>query len=141
MNILFVCQGNVGRSQMAEAFFNFYSRVHRAYSAGANGQKYSHKILGEDRFGKHIVDCMNERGIGIKGNRPKQLTKEMIRECDAVIWMGDEDYRGYVQDKELYVWNVDDPHHFNYERTIKIRDDIEDRVKDLVDKLDNSKPI
>src|SRR3989344_5808999 len=33
MKILFVCRGNVGRSQMAEALFSNYSN-HKVYSAG-----------------------------------------------------------------------------------------------------------
>jgi len=32
-DVLFICQANIGRSQMAEGFFNYYTRSQKAYSA------------------------------------------------------------------------------------------------------------
>ena len=36
MKVLFVCRGNVGRSQMAEAYYNFFTKSNMATSAGTD---------------------------------------------------------------------------------------------------------
>ena len=35
--VLFICQGNVGRSQMAEGFYNHHRGENQAISAGTDG--------------------------------------------------------------------------------------------------------
>jgi protein-tyrosine-phosphatase len=35
MKVLFICKGNVGRSQMAEAFYNKLSKNEEVFSTGA----------------------------------------------------------------------------------------------------------
>ena len=45
MKVLFVCNGNVGRSQAAEAYFNRLSKKNTAISAGINTEKYGNRRL------------------------------------------------------------------------------------------------
>ncbi len=87
MKVLFVCRGNVGRSQMAEAFFNHYSRNHSATSAGINGLKYSQRRIGD--LSEEAVRCMQEKGIDISGKTPRQLTREVADESELVVWIAD----------------------------------------------------
>ena len=47
MNILFVCKSNINRSQIAEAFFNEFSKNHKAISAGINANAYAGKKIKE----------------------------------------------------------------------------------------------
>ncbi len=63
--VLFICEGNVGRSQMAEGLFNHFSLSNKAISAGVIdiGSKYNY-LPRED-----IVKAMKEKGIDISNQR------------------------------------------------------------------------
>lgn len=82
ITILFVCQWNIGRSQIAQAFVNhFYGDKYLAISAGIDdvGYKYNYKCY------PPIVAQMQEKyGIDMWEQRPKPLTPEMIDEADEV---------------------------------------------------------
>ena len=79
-NVLFVCVGNAGRSQMAEAFFNHLAGGKaKALSAGTNPANV---------IDPKVVQVMKEVNIDISGNRPKKLTVEMLSQADKVITMG-----------------------------------------------------
>lgn len=65
--VLFICEGNVGRSQIAEAYFNKHSRDAVAVSAGLDdvGAKYNWRPR-ED-----IVAVMKEDGFDVADNKVK----------------------------------------------------------------------
>ena len=78
--VLFVCVGNAGRSQMAEAFFNQLARGKaKALSAGTNPAANVEPT---------VVKVMKEVGIDISGNKPKPLTPEMIDQANLVVTHG-----------------------------------------------------
>ncbi len=78
--VLFVCVGNSGRSQMAEAFFNLLAQGEaEALSAGTDPANVLNPT---------VVEAMREVGIDIGGNRPKALTPKMLEQADRVITMG-----------------------------------------------------
>ncbi len=79
MNILFLCKSNVARSQMAEVFFNKYSKVHKAKSAAI--------IKPQEKMHKLVVRAMAEIGIDISKDISKKVTEKMIDEADVVILM------------------------------------------------------
>jgi len=81
MKILFVCQANVGRSQIAEAFYNFHTQSNNATSAGVEdfGEKYQHKPTRE------IIQTMLEKGIDISHQRIDFLTTAMLTKTDQVV--------------------------------------------------------
>lgn len=95
MKILFVCRGNVGRSQMATAFYNSFTRSDLADSAGTHVEKPG-QISRErklERSGKSfVVDVMNEVGIDLGANICTQLTPEMLANYDKVISMAGKRY-------------------------------------------------
>jgi protein-tyrosine-phosphatase len=113
MKILFICKGNVGRSQIAEALFRKkFGNAHQVFSAGT-------KLSGpEQPIGelmpniKEVLYVMSEEGIDVSGNIRKQLTEQMVTDADKVIViMEDEevlpDY--LAQSSKLIRWNVPDP--------------------------------
>ncbi len=134
MRVLFVCKGNVARSQMAEAFFNKFSKKNKAISAGADPGVHLGNAVGEY---KELARCMKDIGLDISHKKSKQLTKEMVEKVDKVISLVDKrllpDY--VKKSKKLEIYFVEDPDGKDYEFHCKVRDQIKDYVKKLVKKF------
>jgi arsenate reductase (thioredoxin) len=78
--LLFVCNHNAGRSQMAQAFFERVGpRDIRAESAGN---------LPAKEIWPQVVDAMREVGIDLSGRRPKKLTTETQLHVNWAVTMG-----------------------------------------------------
>jgi arsenate reductase (thioredoxin) len=75
---LFICVGNSGRSQMAEAFFERTGSGWNSMSAGTEPDKSIHPMT---------VEVMKEVGIDVSQGRPKRLTTRMLQLADKVIVM------------------------------------------------------
>ena len=135
MNVLFVCYGNVGRSQIAEAFFNFATEKHTAMSAGVIGEELSDRILGND-FGEKVVRCMEEKEISLRGNKPKGIHPRITEQSDLIVWMADKKYVPvYLKNKEIVYWDVPDPRDNSYEFHCEVRDQLKGLVEKLVSEL------
>lgn len=132
MKVLFVCVGNSGRSQMAEAIFNYVAPKNmRAVSAGTEPAA---------RVSRKAVEVMGEIGLDITGARPKKLSPEMVEEADRIITMGCLNSATcpafLIKDKsKLDDWNLEDPKDLPVEKVREIRDQITDRVMDLVSEM------
>lgn len=79
--ILFICKGNVGRSQIAEAYYNHFSKSNLAISAGL---KQSSVYYGRNPF-PVIINLMSEDGINIENAFVKKLTKNMVIQVEKII--------------------------------------------------------
>jgi protein-tyrosine-phosphatase len=76
---LFICNGNVARSQEAEAFFNALTvGRHQAVSAGINVQ------VGKP-LDPMVVEVMSEVGYRMDGCVRKVLDSSMVDEADLMI--------------------------------------------------------
>jgi len=128
--VLFVCVGNAGRSQMAEAFFNRLAdgKV-MAISAGTRPA---------DAVDPQTIEVMREVGIDISGNRPKALTMQMLEQADRVVTMGCGAEgvcpASFVETED---WQLEDPKGKSLDEVRRIRDEIRTRVLRLLEK---SKP-
>ncbi|MFH1072787.1 MAG: hypothetical protein V1743_05140 [Nanoarchaeota archaeon] len=81
MRVLFVCMGNRGRSQIAEAYFNaYYSPNHHAISAGLHAETYNHNPVPQS-----VKDIMLEDGIDISHQRSKQLEEIMLDAVEKIV--------------------------------------------------------
>jgi arsenate reductase len=121
--VLFVCTQNAGRSQMAQALFETYGPPDvRAESAGAEPADRVHPV---------VVDAMREIGIDLGGRRPKRLTVEMQLHADWAITLACGAKCPYVP-SVVEDWDVADPAGQPIEVVRRIRNDIRDRVADLV---------
>ena len=132
MKILFLCRANVGRSQVAEAFFNRLSKKNKAISAGTH--------VGENkRLGLHefVVKCMAEEGIDLSKNRRKQLTERMAKESDKIIVMTEKENLPYylTGSNKITFWEVEDGKGQSYEFHLKMRKEIKKLVEKLVEKI------
>lgn len=122
--VLFVCDHNAGRSQMAQAFFEREAPPDmRAESAG------SHPAA---ELWPEVVEAMGEVGIDLSGRRPRKLLVEMQLHADLAVTMGCGDACPYVP-TSVQAWDVADPAHEPIERVREIRDEIRSLVDDLMD--------
>ena len=125
--ILFLCVHNAGRSQMAAGFArHFGSDRLIVYSAGsAPGQ----------RLNPAVIEAMRERGIDISDESPTRLTDEMGQEAQVIITMGCGDSCPVYIGKRYLDWAVEDPAGKDLQAVRSIRNEIEQRVSDLVIEL------
>jgi arsenate reductase len=127
--ILFVCVENAGRSQMAEAFANGYERERiEAFSAGT---------MPSDKVNPVVVEVMFEKGYDLSNNKPKLVTDQMVREADAIIVMGcsAEGFCPAPLLNKVVDWGIEDPKNKPIEKVREIRDQIETRVKALIEEM------
>jgi protein-tyrosine-phosphatase len=123
--VLFVCVENAGRSQMAEGFFKKYAP--KGFKSLSAGTKPVYKL------NPIVVEAMKEVGIDISKQKSKELTDEMIRECDNVVNMGcmDKNFCPTIWLPKVIEWNLEDPKGKPIEKVREIRDEIEKRTKKL----------
>lgn len=122
-HVLFVCNHNAGRSQMAQAFFERDGPADlRAESAGSDPAA---------EIWPTVVEAMSEVGIDLSGRRPRKLLREMQLHADWAVTMGCGDACPYVP-TTVEAWDVPDPAGQPLERVREIRDQIEAAVGDLL---------
>ncbi|MCL5011751.1 MAG: low molecular weight phosphatase family protein [Candidatus Marsarchaeota archaeon] len=138
MKVLFICKGNVARSQMAEGFFNSMTSKHKAFSAGVKPGLHEGKTLDEEEDSRRVVKAMKEKGIDLSGKRSKKLTKKMFDKADLVVSMCGIDTRYASNSRKIKHWRVKNPRFMNPVKIAEVRDKIQKKVKILVGDL-NSK--
>ena len=123
--VLFVCVENAGRSQMAEEFFKKYAP--KGFKSLSAGTKPVYKL------NPIVVEAMKEVGIDISKQKSKELTDEMIRECNNVVNMGcmDKNFCPTIWLPKVIEWNLEDPKGKPIEKVREIRNEIEKRTKKL----------
>jgi len=122
--VLFVCTHNAGRSQMAEAFFNRHAVEDvRAISAGSDPR---HAVWPE------VIEVMREIGIDLSDRRPRKLTPELQLHADWAITLGCGDVCPYVP-TVVESWDIPDPAGRPLPEVREIRDELEQRVRELVE--------
>jgi arsenate reductase (thioredoxin) len=135
MKILFICEWNVGRSQMGEELFNHYTKNNIGISAGTHAEKYAGKKLKE--FAYLVVDVLKEKGIDVSNKTPIQLTEEMAQFADTIIVMTEqENLPSYLLNSNKVIsWDIKDAGGKDYAFHINMRDQIDLLVKELVDRI------
>lgn len=134
--LLFVCVGNSCRSQMAEGFA-------RAYG-GDDVEVFSAGTSPAGRISAGAIEAMKEKGIDIRQQRSKALDEVDLNNMDVVVTMGccsassvcPVSFRGKRID-----WDIDDPVGQPIDVFRKVRDHIEDQVKELVDGIVRTKSV
>lgn len=131
-SVLFVCVGNGGKSQMAAAL----AEKHAGSQLGIHsaGTKPGTKLNQES------VEAIAEAGADMSHGTPKPIDPELLRNVDRVVVLG-EDAQVEMPDGArgtLERWHTDEPSHRGIEgmeRMRLVRDDIDARVRSLIDEL------
>jgi arsenate reductase (thioredoxin) len=124
--VLFVCIENAGRSQMAEGFFRKYApEGYLAISAGT---------MPAGEINPVAIQVMKEIGIDISKQKLKIIMEDMMRNSDIRVNMGCMDKQSCpaLFINNMIEWGIEDPKGKSIEKVREIRDDIEQRVKQLV---------
>ena len=125
--VLFLCVHNAGRSQMAMGFFE--------HLAGDRAVAWSGGSEPGNRVNPAAIAAMAERGIDISKEFPKPWTDETVRAADVVITMGCGDACPIFPGKRYEEWVLEDPAGQDLAAVRPIRDEIERRVRTLLDEL------
>ena len=140
MKVLFVCNANVGRSQVAEALFNQISGE-PATSAGTVADAIVERSKPASRRlkdgGSSAITYMSEQGVDVSEQVRDQLTPEMVQEADKVIVMADEDnWPDYlVNSGKVVVWTIEDTRGMGPDSARPLYDEIKRRVQELVSEV------
>ncbi|PXA67978.1 low molecular weight phosphatase family protein [Cryobacterium arcticum] len=129
-SVLFVCQKNGGKSQMAAALL-------RA-AAGDTVTVHSAGTKPGAALNAQSVESLAQLGVDVGDEHPKLITAEMLAAADVVVVLGTEAKVDEVPGTTFETWITDEP----YERGIQgmermrlVRDDIRARVDELLARL------
>ncbi|HXV92230.1 MAG TPA: arsenate reductase ArsC [Pseudonocardia sp.] len=126
--VLFLCTHNAGRSQMALGFFQ--------HLAGERAVAWSGGSEPATTVNPAAVEAMRERGIDISAEYPKPWTDEVVRAADVVVTMGCGDACPVFPGRRYENWEIDDPAGLAVGDVRAIRDEVERRVRALLDELE-----
>ncbi|NND86766.1 MAG: arsenate reductase ArsC [Nitrosopumilus sp.] len=112
---------------MAEAFLRKFAPDLQVTSAGTKPNVELNPI---------VVQVMNEIGIDLTNQKPKELTNQMIEESITVN-MGcmDKESCPSLFVKNVIDWNISDPKGKDIEQVREIRDQIKSQVIKLIDSV------
>lgn len=125
--VLFVCEQNAGRSQMAAVLTASLSqgRVH-VRSAGSKPG---------DEINPAVIAAMAELELDLAHEFPKPLTDDVVQAADVVVTMGCGDACPVYPGKRYLDWELTDPAGLPLEQVRGVRDDIKARVEALLAEL------
>ena len=124
--VIFACVHNAGRSQMAAAWFNALADQSKAHAISAGTEPGA-------RVHPEVLEVMREVGIDLADAKPQLLTAPMIADARHLVTMGCGEAcpiapHWVVRDD----WPLEDPKGKPQARVREIRDEIRDRVAELV---------
>lgn len=126
--VLFVCVHNAGRSQMAAALLEHHSKRHPINVRCAGTQPASELYTG-------VKEVMAEIDVYLTAAFPKPLHRQLVEAADVVITMGCGDACPILPGRVYENWNLPDPTGMSLDQLRQLRDDIDSRVRALIDRL------
>jgi len=125
--VLFLCTHNAGRSQMAAAFVR--------HLAGDRVDVWSGGSDPADEVNPVAAEVMREVGIEMGDRRPRRWSDDAVRRADIVVTMGCGDACPVYPGKRYVDWDLADPAGRPIDEVRVIRDEIERRVRALLEAL------
>ena len=125
--VLFLCVHNAGRSQMAAGWLR--------HLAGDRVQVFSGGSEPADQVNPAAIAAMGEVGIDISAEQPQRWTDDDARTADVVVTMGCGDVCPVYPGKRYEDWELTDPAGRPVEFVRTVRDEIRERVEQLMASL------
>ena len=125
--VLFLCVHNAGRSQMAAGWLR--------HLAGDRVQVFSGGSEPADQVNPAAIAAMGEVGIDISREQPQRWTDDDARSADVVVTMGCGDVCPVYPGKRYEDWELTDPAGRPVEFVRTVRDEIRERVEQLMASL------
>ncbi len=125
--VLVACRQNAGRSQAAAALLRHY--------AGDRVEVLSGGSEPADEVHPEVRAVLAERGLTVE-ETPKRFDADMVKAADVVVTMGCGEECPYYPGRTYLDWEVEDPHGQDLERVRVIVDDIDKRVRGLLEQLE-----
>ena len=141
MKVLFVCYANIGRSQTAQALYNYWTKTNEAHSAGTGVDESTPecKTLGQFEQSAHhrpsTLIVMSEKfGLDLSYLERTQLMPTMLPQYDLVVNIADRNQTpDWLRGDNVIWWRVKDlGQNFSRERAFNNFDMIADKVKKLI---------
>lgn len=115
MKVLFICNANVGRSQVAHAYFDTLSK-HDSDSAGIAvdeiaAMSFASKKHKDNPTQRSVQYIRREFGVDIGEKEKQQLVPEMLVTADLAIVIAEkESWPGYLKEGgKVLFWDIQDP--------------------------------
>jgi arsenate reductase len=125
--VLFVCEQNAGRSQMAAVLTNALSGG--AVHVRSAGSAPAHEL------NPAVIQVMEELGLDLSEAFPKPLTDDVVQAADVVITMGCGDACPVYPGTRYQDWDLTDPASLPLEQVRQIRDQIRTNVLEMLNGL------
>ena len=140
MKVLFVCKHNLGRSQIAQAFYNHLTGTNDAKSAGTFIGMYSEKTLGEFHQETRAVRIMREIGVDMTKAPRSQITPALTRGADQIVsFLPRTELPEWLQDDaRVQVWLVKNYPASDMTAVRQQRDEIIKKVRKLAKTVESS---
>jgi len=109
MKVLFICEHNLGRSQMARAWYNYFTGTEMADSAGTATNMYQAKTLGEMGVETRTMRVMSERGFELADSMRQQITPELSQQYDKIVsFLSEDEMPEWLNDlPQLEIWSLE----------------------------------
>ncbi len=142
MKVLFVCHGNVGRSQVAQVYFDQLSQ----HDSSCAGTAVDEAIARTNSSSRKIKDAASQRsaeyiqkefGVDISERERLQLEPEMIEEADRVIVIDEkESWPDYLQEGgKVEFWDIGEPLGRDDAFVLEVFGQVRHRVEELAKEL------
>ncbi|WP_022890236.1 arsenate reductase ArsC [Agromyces italicus] len=127
--VLFVCEQNAGRSQMAAVLTHSIAgdQVH-VRSAGS---------MPAAELNPAVVVALEELGLDVSREFPKPLTDDVVQAADVVVTMGCGDACPIYPGKRYLDWHLDDPERLTLDEVRRVRDEIRTHIEQLLQTLES----
>lgn len=125
--VLFLCIHNSGRSLAAKVLLDHHA--HGQVEVRSAGSEPAAKLNAS------VVAVLHERGLDTSKEYPKPLTDDDARAADVVVTMGCGDTCPFYPAKRYLDWDLPDPAGLAVEQVRPIVNDIEIRVRALLEEL------
>ena len=125
--VLFACVHNSGRSVAARVLTEHYAGgTVEVRSAGSEPKGSVNPV---------VAEVLAERGLSTEAETPTKLDYDTVQAADVVITMGCGETCPVFPGKRYEDWTIDDPAGQDPETVRRIVDDVDGRVRKLLDDL------